>query len=113
MTSSIKKDFIINIGDLSDITEIYSYYLEDMLIEFDNMAIRFNLPEPVVIPLEEMTAKQLQHLLLDLKYGECRSWMDKEDIEKGIEEIKKILRDKYNLYHYYIEDPEGNIIDWL
>lgn len=108
-----KDDFIINIGDLSDITEIYSYYLEDMLIEFDNMTIKFNLPEPISIPFDDMTVEELQQLLLDLKYGECRSWMDNDDIEKSIEVLKQILRDKYNLYHHYIEDSEGNIIEWV
>ena len=108
-----KDDFIINIGDLSDITEIYSYYLEDMLIEFDNKTIKFNLPEPIVIPFDDMTVEELQQLLFDLRFGECRSWMDNEVIEQSMEEIKKILRDKYNLYHHYIEDSEGNIIELL
>lgn len=84
-----------------------------MLIEFDNKTIKFNLPEPIVIPFDDMTVEELQQLLFDLRFGECRSWMDNEVIEQSMGEIKKILRDKYNLYHHYIEDSEGNIIELL
>ncbi len=47
-----KQNFILDIGDLSDITEIYKYYLEDMLIEMDGMTLSFNLPEPIVTELK-------------------------------------------------------------
>jgi hypothetical protein len=106
-----KDDFIIEIGDLSDITDVYPYYLEDMLIEYDNMTLKFNLPEPIIVPFNEMTAKELQSLLLDLKYGECRGWLDKDTIEESIKEICRLLREKYNLYHHFFYDSEGNIIE--
>jgi hypothetical protein len=98
-----KQNYLVDIGDLSDITEIYKYYLEDMLIEMDGMTLRFNLPEPIVTKFEDMSKEELLGLAYYLTRGEASKTMSKEEIETGINHINQILKDKFGIYSYFIE----------
>ncbi|EOC99367.1 hypothetical protein [Caldisalinibacter kiritimatiensis] len=98
-------NFIINIGDLSDITEIHPYYLEDMLIEYDNMTLRFNLSEPIVTKFEDMTVEELMKLRFQLVKGYYDN-ISSDEQQKAIEDVDRIFKEKFNLYHHYIDDIE-------
>lgn len=104
-----KQNFIIDIGDLSDITEIYQYYLEDMLIELDNMKLRYTLPEPIITKYEDMSEEELLSLACIYKYNlseEEPPLLSKEQVEYMSNYIDTILRDKYGVYSYYYEPEE-------
>jgi hypothetical protein len=95
-------NYIINIGNLTDITEVYSYYLDDMLIELDGMTLRYNLPEPIITSFENMSKEQLLSLAIGLQ-NSSNEVISAEEISAALESIDKILKQKYNIYSYYLE----------
>ncbi|WP_202709659.1 hypothetical protein [Sporosalibacterium faouarense] len=99
------ENYIINIGSLHDITQIYSYYLDDMLIEMDGMTLRHNLPEPIITDFEDLPKDELLGIAINLRNGNGKQLGVKDDneVNSSLELIDKILKDRYGIYSYYID----------
>lgn len=91
---------VIDIGDISEMVEIYDYYFEDLYFEINGNEMIFNLSTPVFEPLVEMNLRGLIELYAQM------FWISDIHIKEGNREdakreIERIVKEKYKVHLSY------------
>ena len=97
----------INIGSIENISHIYDYYFNDLLIEnTQKNEYIFNLPIPELEPIEDMTISQILRSLYQIRQEDGDKWVkgDKYELIKYLEEL---IKEKFGVLINY--DEKGNI----
>lgn len=93
-----KNNSIIDIGNIEDITEIYDYYFNDLLIERESKnSILFNLPKPEDEAFEDMDLKKLLDIFIQISTNNLPTPFSSEKKEDLINSIKRIVKNKFNI----------------
>lgn len=93
-----KNNSIIDIGNIEDITEIYDYYFNDLLIERESKnSILFNLPKPEDEAFEDMDLKKLLDIFIQISTNNLPTPISSEKKEDLINSIKRIIKNKFNI----------------
>lgn len=88
----------IDIGNIEDITEIYDYYFQDLLIEKTGKnSIIFTLPKPMLESFEEMNLERLLNIIVQVSSNTIPQKMGNDEKEELLTHIKKCIKDKYNI----------------
>lgn len=88
----------IDIGNIEDITEIYDYYFQDLLIEKTGKnSIIFTLPKPMLESFEEMNLERLLNIIVQVSSNAIPQKMSNNEKEELLKHIKKCIKDKYNI----------------
>lgn len=88
---------IVNIGDLRDITNITKYYFDDMQLDLSGNSLLYSLSEPEYTPLEDYSFEELLAIAHQVYRGDAPGVDNPEEINSIIDEIKKIIKNKYNI----------------
>lgn len=88
---------VIDIGDISEMVEIYDYYFEDLYFEINDNKMIFNLSKPIFEPLEEKSLRSLIELYAQM-FWISDTHLEKVDREDVKREIERIVKEKYNVY---------------
>lgn len=89
-----KNNNIIDVGNLKDITKMYDYYFNDLLLEKQDNTLLFNLPNPIDIPLDDMELNELIDIYNQVIRDKLPSPMPDNDKRDLIEYIKNLIKEK-------------------
>lgn len=88
----------IDIGNIEDITDIYDYYFNDLLIEKNGKnSIMFNLPKPEIEDFEDMELKKLLGILLQVTTDKLSDHLKSEEKNELIQYLKNTIKNKYDI----------------
>lgn len=90
---------VINIGSIDDIANIYDFYFDNLLIENTRNGIAYNLPKPIVQPLEEVGITEFYEYLANYIFEHRLTYVEKEkiELEKKITDLKEYMEKRFNI----------------
>ena len=98
---------IINIGNISEIAEIYDYYFKDLLIErTGKKEIIFTLPKERVEAISEMNLYEILSLMSQVSSERVPTKMSEMEKSDFLKFAKKIIKDRFDAE---VECNDGNI----
>ncbi len=81
----------VNIGDISDIVDIYEYYFDDMKIErMGNRSLMFSLPQIIEKNIDSLNFFELYDLLLNILGGTVKITRLSDKVTTWQEKLKKL-----------------------
>ena len=88
---------VIDIGNLSNIADIYDYYFDDLILEKEGNSVAFNLPFPQDIPLEKLTLRELLCIFVQTSNDKLPKEISIKEKKEIISYIKELILKKYDL----------------
>lgn len=92
----INSNYIINIGNLEDFTQILDYYLDDMFIELREGSLLYVLPEPVTTKLDDMPKEKILSMLVTADRNYYSEDYQKEHIRTQMATLVPYYNHRFN-----------------